>query len=491
MICKACGTEYRGKCCPRCGELHEGDISPTSPVTPTRAEIVPVASDADNAQARASRKTKKRVHHRAAPPRVKVRLRQIFFPSLLYFLPLLYLFTDAFVVYTGGLQLVTEEGTVLHVLVMRLLDAAFAANPLSDVIAATVGGDTALFTLLSVKDILTAPASHPCLIAPAVILAFSALMGAVCGVMMLFTAGKALRVRPLADLAVGGGFFAALAPLLADLAFRLYHVANGGVAAADAAISCFGLSVEVMLAGALSLIVMLPAVRAIRRAVGGQGVYLTAPQALLCKSLYLTRLLGVIFAFAATVLPFVTLLLTVSDGGTLLEVFFAALEGASGNALAILEAFFMQDAPLALEATLGLFTLPILPLMLLFTLPAFLSILHLLLTSSVGAAIDEKRQRALLKTGKRLRRVPALLLILYVLFGIVALLIMLWGTRAHVDPANVDETLALLYLLLAFVRGSGRLYTAGILTAALSLVLSNVAGGFARGFVALSLEKHR
>ena len=63
---------------------------------------------------------------------------------------------------------------------------------------------------------------------------------------------------------------------------------------------------------------------------------------------------------------------------------------------------------------------------------------------------------------------------------------MLWGTRAHVDPANVDETLALLYLLLAFVRGSGRLYTAGILTAALSLVLSNVAGGFARGFVALA-----
>ncbi len=491
MICKACGTEYLGKNCPHCGTLREDGRSPTTPVSPQRAAEAPATSLTDNTGIQATKKTKKRARHRVTRPQAKLGMRQVFFPSLAYFLPLFYLFFDVFVVCAVGLQAGAGEGSVLRSLIARLLDASFAANPTSDVIAATVGGEEALFTLLSVGDILTAPAAHLSLVAPALILAFSALISAISGMLMLFTAGRALRARPFVDLAIGGGFFAALAPLLCDLAYRIYHAVSGGVAAADAAISCFGLSVEAMLVGALSLVVMLPAVRAIRRAAGGKGVYLTATEDLLCKSLFLSRLFGVLFALVAIVLPFGTLLLTVSSGGTLLEVFFVALEGVSGNALSILEAFFMQDALLAVEAVFALCTLLALPLMLLFALSALLSTLRLWLTRSVVAAGDEECQMALLKTGKSLRRIPTSLLVCYVLFGIVAFLITLWGARAHVDPASVDETLSLIYLILTFVRGSGRLYTAGVLTAALSLILSNVAGGFARGFVARSIEKHR
>lgn len=486
MICKACGTQCRGPFCSHCGAPLE-NAAPQAPVpqpsaVPAPSATAPVATAPQKEESAKGRRTRH--------PRVRVKMRQVFFPSLVFFLPLIYLFVDAFVVYSSTLQASAEGGTALHLLVGHLTDPAFAANPLSDVMAAATGTNAPLLTLLSVKGILTAPAAHPALVAPAVILALSAVVSALGGIFVLFTAGRALSCRPMAHFVVGGGFFAALAPLLADLAFRLYHVANGGMAAADAAMRGFGLSFEVLLTCALSLAVMLPAVRAIRRAAGGHSVLVAPPYSLICRNFLVCRLLGAIFALAAILVPFAGLLIELSPGVKLLDACLYGIENASYHAQVVFTAFFVGDYIATVNAAFPFFALSILPLMLLAALPALFSLLRLLLTRPIKVALLKRRQRAFLRTGKRLRRVAITIVAIYTLFAVTTLLLLLFGARAHVDFANVADTLTLMYLLLAFAKSGAALYTTGILLCTLSIVLSNIAGGFFRAFVALSLEKH-
>ncbi len=512
MICKACGTECRGTHCPHCGEalVHEafgvtgapaqtvqqvsavdeekdsadkGDVTDAKPET----SVVPAGKTADRAKPK-----KRRSRARPSRGRVQVKMRQIFFPSLVFFLPVLYLFTDAFVLYADALYTQTEGGTVLTLLISRLSDAAFSTNPITEVIAATLGNTASPIEILTVWQILSAPHAYLPLVAPAVILAASALISALCGVLMLFSAGKLLRYPVMADLAVGGGFFAALAPLLASLAPRLYHIANGGLAAADVAARSFGLSIEMILVCGLALTVMLPAVRAVCRAVGGDSIYLPAPYRVLGSRLGAIRALGTLFALAALLLPLLSLLIEVSSQGTMLEVFFDALGGADSG-LHTLKALFADNfAFLAAEALYSLLTLPILPLMLFYTVLSLWAVLRFLLANPARVAAKPRRSKAFCKMGAVLRRASVAMLAFYVLFAAVAFFLLLAGTdlRAHVDFFEINGTLTLLYLLLAYVKTYGTLFTVGILLCTLSLLLSTVAGNFAKAFAVAAKEEY-
>lgn len=511
MICKACGTECRGTHCPHCGEklVHEtfkvtgaaDQAVRQVSVVDTETHTTPHA-DTANAQPRAAsafgekvdraKPKKRRSSARQPRSRVQIKMRQVFFPSLVFFLPLFYLFVDVFVLYSDALYAQTEGSTVLSLLISRLSDAAFFSNPVAEIAAATLGDHTPLIETLTVWQILSAPHAYFSLVAPAVILAASALISALCGVLMLFSAGKLLRYPVVADIAVGGGFFAALAPLLASLAPRLYHVANGGLAAADAAAQSFGISIEMILACGLTLTMMLPAVRAVRRAVGGDGVYLSSSYRAIGCRFGVIRTLGALTALSALVLPLLSLFIEVSRQGTMLEVFFDALEGVEGD-LHTLKALFADNfAFLATEALYGMLTLPIVPLMLLSTVTSVFAVLRFLLATPAKLAANPRRCRAFCKTGATLRRASVAMLAFYVLFAIVAFLLLLVGTglRAHIDLFDINGTLTLLYLLLAYIKTYGTLYTVGILLAALSLLLSTVAGNFARAFVILAKEEY-
>ena len=482
MICKACGTECRGTHCPRCGEelVNEAfDVSSAqnpSPSSPT---------DVNPAETAQAKQTKKPARARLPRGRVQVKMRQIFFPSFVFFLPLLYLFLDAFVLYSDALYTQIEGSTALSLLISRLSDATFATNPVADVVAATLGNPTQLIETLTVWKILSDPQAYMPLVAPAAILVASALISALCGVLMLFSAGKLLRYSVVADLAVDGGFFAALAPLLASLAHRLYHIANGGLAAADAAALGIGLSIEMILTCGLTLTVMLPAVRAVRRAVGGDGVYLPGSYRMLGGRFKLIRVLGFLTALVALVLPLLTLFVEVTPQGTMLEVFFDALEGARGDLQALRALFSDRFAFLAAEALYGLLTLPIVPLILLSTVTSLWAVLRFLLADPQKVAAKPRRRRAFCKTGAALRRAAVAMLAFYILFAVVAFVLLLAGThlRAHIDLLDINATLTLLYLLLAYVKTYGTLFTIGILLAALSLLFGAVAGDFAKAFV--------
>ncbi|MBQ2756930.1 MAG: hypothetical protein IJF31_00435 [Clostridia bacterium] len=526
MICKSCGTEGRGSFCSHCGaSLVNEAFTVAQPKTmdynniqdkitafkqsqgPAVAATVGAASAAsapqtgtatqpphatqsakgrEPARTQAAGEAKKQKRARPARvelPPVEIKMRQVFFPALCLFLPLLYLFVDAFVLYSEALYTQTEGGTLLSALIANLSDAAFASNPVSDVIAATCGPEAALwqsFTALSALE-----SGNQALLAPALILVAAALACALGGTLVLFTAGRILRVRPIADLVIVSGVLASVAPLLTDVAYRLYFVLDGGFAAADAAMPLFTLSIEAMLMQALSAVMLLPAVRAIRRAAAGEGVYVTLPYRVLAGSTTVVRLGAVLFGLAAALLPFVLLLVPISQNGTLLELCFDTLETVMPNLDAMKGVFGEVVLEDFAESAVLIVLLPVVPVMALWLLFSLLKLLRILIVSSRRVAASKRRRRSLKQLGRSLRRIPTALLSGFVTGGLVyfVLLLLLTGFKAHLHLGEVSDTLTLLYLGIAYIKTHVRLYSIGVLACVLSLTLATVAGNLARAFV--------
>ena len=288
MICKSCGTECRGAYCSHCGAplVNEAFAAPPAPASlgdsvknqaPVPTETGAVSTSAtstkkgeDISQKQSGKADKKRAGRKEKGARCtpKIKMRQIFFPSLMLLLPLLYLFVDVFVLYSDVLY--TQHGTtnVLGTLVARLTQAEFASNPVSDLIVSTLGGSTTLLETLSIKDILGAVDLYRSVVLPAALLAVLSIFSAFCGLAVLFSRGRILCVRFLADTVITVGFAAVVAPFLGGVLFCLPHLLSGGLTGADAAMRLFGFSIEVWLLCGLSFALMLPAVRSLRRTAG-------------------------------------------------------------------------------------------------------------------------------------------------------------------------------------------------------------------------------
>ncbi|MBE6605206.1 MAG: hypothetical protein E7639_05850 [Ruminococcaceae bacterium] len=542
MICKSCGTEGRGSFCSHCGaslvneaftvaqnqsldykkiqdqiavfKQSKGSFAaptaasaqPTAPVSqsgasavqaPYQRQAAPVAAqeravpEAQAAPSRADRKKQsKQRRERVKRPPVRIKLRQVFFPALCFFLPVLYLFVDAFVLYSEALYAQSEGMTLLSALMANLTDGAFASNPVSDVIAATCGNGDPLWR--SVTALTALEGGNAALLAPALILVAAALACALCGTLVLLTAGRILRWHALADLTVFGGVFASVAPLLADVAYRLYFVAEGGFEAADAAMPLFTLSIEVMLLQALSAAMLLPAARAIRRAVAGDGVYVTLPYRILSGHESMARFGAILVGLTAALLPFVLLTVPISKNGTLLEIFFDTLETLLPNINALKGVFGEVVLEETVDAVMLLVLLPVVPVMVLSLVFSSFRLLRILIVPSQRVAASKRRRRSFQRLGHSLRRIPAAILNAFVTSGLLyfLFLLLLTGLRAHLHLKEVSDTLTLLYLAIAFVKANVRLYSVGVLVTVASLALATVAGNCLRAFVLAAREAY-
>ncbi|MBR3863181.1 MAG: zinc ribbon domain-containing protein [Clostridia bacterium] len=505
MICKSCGTECRGAYCSHCGAPLVNEAFSNTPAQNSLADNVKAEESTPTVTAVASTapvsvekapsgvgKTRKRREKKQKQIGPKIKMRQIFFPSLMLLLPLFYLFLDVFVCYSDALYVQQNGVGALSGFIAQLASTEFAANPVSDLLVANFTGNAALFDTLTVKDILSAADIYRPFVLPAVLLAVFSLLSAICGVVTLFSGGKVLRVRVFADAVVTCGLLGALAPLLAGIFFRLSHAASGGFAGADAAMRLFGYSIEVILLCGISLALMLPAVRSLRRAAAGQGIYLTAPYRLLGKSIGLTRFFGVVSALLAIGLSLLALTVEIALGITLLDACFDALENVDANVTALLGALGSDDIILPVQGLYGLVLLTLLSIVAFSTLRAVMATLRILLARSTKIATKKRRRKALKQTGSALRGNATVLLTLYVVFYVLAVLVLLaMGVKAHVDIALVSDTLTVLYLLIAHVKFCAPLYTASVLFAALSLLFGTVAENFAKAFIVKSLQDHQ
>ncbi|MBQ9802480.1 MAG: hypothetical protein IJW51_05365 [Clostridia bacterium] len=418
---------------------------------------------------------------------------RVFFPALALLLPLIYLFTDAFILYSEALFVGGEGETLLARLIAQLSDAAFAANPVFDLIGVTYGGAEPLFEILTVFDVLSAGGEYASLLAPAWLICLTAVFSALCAVLILFTAGRILRVRAVADAVVIGGSLAAMAPFLADLSFRIYHVINGGFEAADLAIGQFSLSVELMLTLALSLCVVLPAVRALRRAAGGDGVYVTFPYRVASKLPTLARLLSLVLGAVAAVIPFVLFVVPACSAGTLYDALSNALGYFGDDFLSRIDLFGGTPIAVVADAVAALLHLALLIFMLLALVRAALRVLRVFFTGAHRVAVKKRVRRKFTRAGGVWRKPALHVLRCYIAIAVVAVLLTLFGTpmRAHVDFASVSDTLTLVYLVIAWAKAYCKLLSAGVMLCALSLALATVAGNLSRAFVSRAIEDHR
>ena len=492
MICKSCGTECRGTHCSHCGAplVNEAFSAPPAPAPLTdnassstltaAASTAPVSVEKAPSSVGKTRAKRKKKQNKSYP---KIRMRQIFFPSLMLFLPLFYLFLDVFVCYSDALYVQQDGVSALSHFIVRLASAEFAANPVSDLIIANFGGNAALLDTLTVKEILSATDTYRPFVLPAALLAVLSVLSAICGIVTLFSGGKVLRVRAVADTVVMGGLLGALAPLFAGILFRVPYVLSGGLAGADAAMCLFGYSIEVILLCGISLTLMLPAVRSLRRAVAGEGLYLTAPYRLLGKKIGLTRFLGVLSALLAIGLSLFALTAQIT------EEIGIYIEGVDTNITALLGIFDGGDMTKLCQGLYGLMILLLLLFAVFSTLRAVMATLRLLLAKPSKIAVKKRRRQALMRTGKVLRGNAIRLLTLYVVFCVLAVLLLLaMGAKSHVEIASVSDTLAVVYLLIAWVKLCAPLYTGCVLFSALSILFATVAENCAKAFVAGSAQ---
>lgn len=514
MICKSCGTECRGTYCSHCGALlvneaftaspnptplgesaenqapflAETGVASTSVTSKQEGEDVAQQQESSNVDNEGAGHKQK-----GARPAPQIKMRQIFFPSLMLLLPLLYLFVDVFVLYSEVLYMQSGTTNMLGALVARLTQAEFATNPVSDLIASTLGDSTVLLEALSVKDILAAADLYRPFAVPAVLLAVLACLSALCGLAVLFSKGRILYVRALTDVVITVGFAAAGAPFFSGAVFCLPYLFSGGLAGVDAAIRLFGFSIEVWLLCGLSFALMLPAVRSLRRTAARGGIYLTTSYRLLGKKIGISRFFGVFAALLASACSCAVLFLKISPNGALLPTFLNGMSGVGQSFLAFLGIFKGEELDAALGGLYSIILLPLVPTMVLCVLHSLVAAVRLLLAKPASVANKKRRRKRLLSTGAVLCRTSLSLLKSYMTFYVLSVLLLLFASAAwaHIDLALIPDTLTLLYLLIAQVKACGALNALGAVLVVLALFFGTSAGNFAKAFITASLEKHQ
>lgn len=505
MICKNCGTECRGSYCSHCGQpLVNEAFTPVAEVQEESPAHTPTATSAsaDAPERTASpeapprreeggrvapRPRNKKARHRLPWGRPRITLRQVLAPALALLLPLLYLFTDCFAVFPDALYGDVGGVSALELLISRLSSPDFATNPQADIVAATYGTPISLVTRFTLLAALGAEA--PALLKlPALLLLAAALLGALTGLMLLLTRGHLLHGKRALDCVMTVGLFAATAPLFADLIIRLAHL-SGGLAGADAAIAHVSLSLEALLIFAVTLLLTLPAVRTLRRLAEGEHIYLGAPLRLIgVGNFKRSRTLAGLFALAAIgTAASAFFQCQLGERGSVLSVAIGALPSLGADVKALLAAF-VGAAPEALVPALqNLFALVLtVAVLVLAVLAAVCAIRVLFITPQ--KAMKKRRRKSLLGVGALLRGAPVALLGSLAGARILLSLLLLIGTslKSHVDLFSIEETLSLLYTVIAYARTKITLSTAAVLATALSFAFAALGGGFAKSLVVIT-----
>lgn len=449
MICSKCGIESKDDFCPRCGEqLRAGAVKMTAAeLTPPPASEAPV-----------SKKRRK-------PP---LRMKMVIWPAIALFLPLAYLFFDFLVLLSEGLfAAMPTGGTYLSELMRCLSDVSFATNSLGELTEATFGETVALLTHVSPVSILPAIAAGnkdllPLLL-PVALTALLALGCAACGVLLILTGGRILRLRLYRDLTLFVGGAATFAPLLGNLLLRVIYCMGKGTEAADAAMLRVLPSLESLCIMGILACALLPALGALR----GLGAYSDRAQVhvgfpfrVIARSSYrFKKVLILLFSMLFLVLIGAILCLPVTHlggVGRMGDVKAAVVTAWDGVIVALARMSmgggvefdtFARDL-LSLSVFIGL------GLMLFGVLNVLLALLRVMLTGRDRLAAKKGPKRALRELSDQIRAAVFSLFGCVVVLQLVQIAVWLFVTpaAAHVDFSNASETVSLLYLAMGQAR---------------------------------------
>lgn len=464
MICRICGTESSGRRCAHCG-----------------APVVDGAFGDPKAAAEAGKKGKKK--------KPVIHMRAIIWPAISLMLPLIYLFSDLFVSYSSDIYAPDPSGvSKFSLLIDRLSSPAFDGNSYTDLVEGIYGAGAKLVRTVSFMDYLSGKAME--FTFPMLLIVALSLFSGVMGVLLIITGGRILRTKIMSDLTLFGGFGAAVSPLVANVLVRIFYImSRGGLAGADEAMRYVGFSIEAVLMMCFAVSSLLPSVgvlRAISAAAQQKPDYVPFPFRLFGKrSFNFCRMLSLIFAFSAVLIPVLYLFVPVLSVGSLLN-FSGAADAAFPNFIAQAKAVFAligQTSDVGTE--LRSLCVPVinicfflqLPILFFAMIPVVKSI-YRLFTVRCETLYDRLcDRRAMSRTGSRLRRpVLSVFLSFTVVQGVLLTVLLLAShVAAHVDFSSVEDTLGVAYLMLAYVKSlcsTNTLYavlaTAGVLFASLA-----------------------
>lgn len=468
MVCKQCGTESREAFCPRCGKPLCGEASAISEPT--------VVSSTEKVRVRPSRKQ-------------PLRFGMIFRQSLALLLPLAYLFFDALSVLSDQLFLNSVSGSVnIFCLMERLSAVLYAGNSVSEITEATLGEAAPVWQGVSFASLLTGDAFSITFWLPLAITALMILLCVVCFFFLLLTGGRILRVRLFTDLMLLGGTGAVFAPLLGTFALRLSYYFGHGLANADIMMRRILPSFEYLCIMGILACALLPALSSLKSVsayAGNQNKFLPTPFCGLEKrSFRFKKTLSLLSVLSAIVVLVCFFYLPVTTSGSL-KVFTLkddwgacyraliavknALDVGNGSAVN-----FLSAAESLLNTALSLSTV----VLLLFCVPLLLTVWRLFTLRTGETARKKGAKRILEKTGKSVRNA---ILAPYAVFAVVqmaAVLFLLFFTPvvSHLNFSDIEQTLSVLYLTVAYVRAAGGTETLYALMAACGTLLWHVAG---------------
>lgn len=417
-----------------------------------------------------------------------LRLHSVFPAVLALFFPAAYFFFDIFVVYGDVLTRKTASGlTALQQFINWSTSPAYDANSAVELMSGTFGEAAQTVSPLSLS-VLSESTGY---LLPLVCTLAAAALSVLAGLLIFCSGARILHCRVFLDLMALAGLAGAAAPLFGETVYLVYlYVQVQSFTAVNRTMAAFGLSVESMLILCICALCLLPAIRRLRSlgdGAAGRNYPVILPCAALGAKFFTAKFLAVLSLVFCFVFPVLFLIGPVYSP----ELDLAAWNptGALTKAGEALRTMISGgDA-----ANVWMTVLSLLAETLILLQAPFLAIACLPLLWQFFRVVFTRKHYTPKKDGSQKRRRPAgnvsgdlargLLLLpflSFVIFGVLAALLLLFASRLaiHLDFSDPDAALCTVYLVIAYVKSLGGTTCAYALLMLVGAPLWHLVGNF-------------
>jgi hypothetical protein len=347
----------------------------------------------------------------------------------------------------------------------RLTGLSYETNTVGEIIELTMGESITVFETVSPSFWQSAMLSSG-FVLPSLVIVVLAVLCAASGILLLVTGGRILRVRPFVNVTLIAGAGATVAPLLSMLLLRIQYAVRDGLVLADIKMQHIVLSLEAICVMGILVCVLLPSLASLRRVAAyahKERDFVCLPYRCLSKrsfgSIKIVALLSII-AFLLLIGCFFAFPFT-SAAHRSVDAVLQSIVGDWNAAVIAVKCLFAKDGSgSAMEgaaAVMGIACYLWMLLVLFGALCALIALLRVLFIKKDKLQKRKKNHKRVKKYPKAVRNaVLAPFVTFFVLQALMCVFFLFFTSVAmHLNFENVNETLSVVYLTVAYVRTLG------------------------------------